>query len=355
VAPLGGLRALGAGWTGGQYSLGRILLGLYLVVQCVALGRAAVVGGALEARTLLLALPTVAAVLFTVGAVTRLSALVIAAVVAVLARSNVSIAAAWWPSLLVVLLLHAIVPPSPYGAWSARGRVDPRGDWSMPAHAVAAAWIAACVLPGLSPFPLWAGVAIGVGTLAITPRGRVRVYLWWALAAFQIGRLLAGDSAPSPAVALFLLLFAFDPRWIPGRSPGRQDRFFYDGTCALCHGATRFLLAEDRTTTGFAFASLQGSTWSSTIPEATRRAVPDSVAVSVEGSGEVLVRSTATAYFLERLGGLWRVVALALRLIPRPLRDAGYDVVAALRYRIFGRADALCPILPPDLRTRFLD
>jgi predicted DCC family thiol-disulfide oxidoreductase YuxK len=43
-----------------------------------------------------------------------------------------------------------------------------------------------------------------------------------------------------------------------------------------------------------------------------------------------------------------------LRLVPRRLGDRFYDAVAATRYRIFGREKDACPILPPDLRARFL-
>jgi predicted DCC family thiol-disulfide oxidoreductase YuxK len=43
-----------------------------------------------------------------------------------------------------------------------------------------------------------------------------------------------------------------------------------------------------------------------------------------------------------------------LRLVPRPLRDWGYGVVARNRYRVFGRYDT-CPLPTEDTRSRFLD
>jgi predicted DCC family thiol-disulfide oxidoreductase YuxK len=58
-------------------------------------------------------------------------------------------------------------------------------------------------------------------------------------------------------------------------------------------------------------------------------------------------------HILSRLGGGWKIAAGVLTLIPRPLRDAGYDFVAATRYRVFGKRDELCPVLPPELRERF--
>jgi predicted DCC family thiol-disulfide oxidoreductase YuxK len=57
---------------------------------------------------------------------------------------------------------------------------------------------------------------------------------------------------------------------------------------------------------------------------------------------------------MQNLGGLWSAAALMLRLVPRPLRDAAYDVVGALRYRVFGRAPEACPLVTPQLRKRMV-
>jgi predicted DCC family thiol-disulfide oxidoreductase YuxK len=64
------------------------------------------------------------------------------------------------------------------------------------------------------------------------------------------------------------------------------------------------------------------------------------------------VRSGAVLELLDTLGGLWRVVALAMRLMPVSLRDRAYDTIATRRYRWFGRRDEACPLLPPALRGR---
>jgi predicted DCC family thiol-disulfide oxidoreductase YuxK len=46
-------------------------------------------------------------------------------------------------------------------------------------------------------------------------------------------------------------------------------------------------------------------------------------------------------------------MAAFIAVIPRPLRDVVYEFVARIRYRVFGRRDDLCPVVPPDLRARF--
>ena len=67
----------------------------------------------------------------------------------------------------------------------------------------------------------------------------------------------------------------------------------------------------------------------------------------------LLARSDAFLHILRRLGGGWKILAAVLSVVPRGLRDAAYDFIARVRYRIFGKRDELCPIVPPDLRARF--
>jgi len=70
-------------------------------------------------------------------------------------------------------------------------------------------------------------------------------------------------------------------------------------------------------------------------------------------SGAVLVRSDAAVHLLSRLGGFWRIGGMLFGVLPRRVRDAMYDFVARVRYRIFGRKKDACPLMPPDLRSRF--
>ena len=74
---------------------------------------------------------------------------------------------------------------------------------------------------------------------------------------------------------------------------------------------------------------------------------------SVRQSSNAKYRSDAALHLLHRIGGGWRRVAALGRLVPRGLRDAVYDLVARVRYRVFGRKDEACPVIPPALRSRF--
>jgi predicted DCC family thiol-disulfide oxidoreductase YuxK len=141
---------------------------------------------------------------------------------------------------------------------------------------------------------------------------------------------------------------------LPGvPAPAANPEFlFYDGHCGLCHRAVIFVLKYDRTGKAFRFAPLQGETFATSVPVGRRAGLPDSIVVETT-DGALLVRSSAFIHILRRLGGGWRILAAILAAIPRPLRDAGYDFIAGIRYSIFGRRDEVCPIVPPDLRARF--
>ncbi len=113
------------------------------------------------------------------------------------------------------------------------------------------------------------------------------------------------------------------------------ELLFYDGLCGLCVGFARFAQERDRRG-AFRFAPLHGPVFEATLDVEQRAELPDSVVVAT-GDGRVLVRSAAVVHVLRRLGGAWVPVSGALWLVPRPLRDWGYDQVARLRSRFFGR------------------
>jgi predicted DCC family thiol-disulfide oxidoreductase YuxK len=129
---------------------------------------------------------------------------------------------------------------------------------------------------------------------------------------------------------------------------------FYDGGCGLCHRAVRFAIAHDADGSRFRFASLQSEGFRRRVPAAARAGLPDSI-VTLTPDGTLLVRSAAVIHVLERVGGGWKVAGRLLRLVPRSVRDAGYDTVARVRYLLFRRPTEACPVTPPELRARFED
>jgi predicted DCC family thiol-disulfide oxidoreductase YuxK len=130
----------------------------------------------------------------------------------------------------------------------------------------------------------------------------------------------------------------------------------YDGVCGLCDRFVQFLLRID-TQDRLLFAALQGPVGTRILKEAGRMTDPLSTVVVVADyltpSQRLLDRSEAGLFVIASAGGLYRTVAI-LRIFPRSLRDAAYDLIARGRYRIFGRFDA-CPVPTPKTRAKFLD
>jgi predicted DCC family thiol-disulfide oxidoreductase YuxK len=131
----------------------------------------------------------------------------------------------------------------------------------------------------------------------------------------------------------------------------------YDGLCGLCNRMVQFVLKRDSRNC-FRFATLQS--------EVARRLLQkhdlspeqlDSIVLVLEHSQptqQVQVRSTASIAILRELGPFWRALADLVALVPRGLRDWGYNVVARYRYRIFGAYDT-CPLPQARDRHKFLD
>jgi predicted DCC family thiol-disulfide oxidoreductase YuxK len=133
----------------------------------------------------------------------------------------------------------------------------------------------------------------------------------------------------------------------PGAGP--PPVIFFDGVCGICNRFIDFVIARDRAAI-FRFAPLQGETARERLPEADLRDLNTMILWEEQG---VFRKSTAAARILIRLGGVWRVIGTALKLVPRPLRDAGYSLVARYRYWIFGKKET-CRIPTPAERARFL-
>jgi len=129
---------------------------------------------------------------------------------------------------------------------------------------------------------------------------------------------------------------------------------FYDGVCGLCNRLVQFVLKRD-TAASFRFASLQSDYATQILQQdALDPQVLDTVYVIEAPGAQPKSRSDAVISILRALGGLWSAVAISLSILPRPLRDWGYNIVARHRYRIFGKFES-CPLPEKKYQDRFLD
>ena len=128
----------------------------------------------------------------------------------------------------------------------------------------------------------------------------------------------------------------------------------FDGLCGFCDTTVQFVLSRDPGGS-MRFAPLQGEFAAGIISHYPGLQSVDSLVLVETRDGapsKVWVRSAAVLGVLRYLGWPWKG-ALVLHLVPRVLRDWGYDLFARNRYRWFGRYDA-CPLPTPEQRGRFL-
>ena len=131
---------------------------------------------------------------------------------------------------------------------------------------------------------------------------------------------------------------------------------FFDGVCGLCNRFVDFVLSRDRRA-AIRFAPLQGETAGRVL--STQYSVLSAGSQSFDtivwrdSSNHEFVRSAAAVRVLWRIGGSWWLIGWLLWLIPRPLRDVGYRIISANRYRWFGKKET-CRLPSPAERSRFL-
>jgi predicted DCC family thiol-disulfide oxidoreductase YuxK len=124
----------------------------------------------------------------------------------------------------------------------------------------------------------------------------------------------------------------------------------FDGTCAFCEGSVRFIAKRDRAAY-FRFGASQTPPAEVLLKQygVSRDSARSLVLIE---DGQVYLRSTAALRIARRMSWPWRAAGILL-WVPRPIRDAVYNVIAAVRHRIAGESNA-CEIPPPEIRARLI-
>lgn len=124
----------------------------------------------------------------------------------------------------------------------------------------------------------------------------------------------------------------------------------FDGTCAFCERAVVFIARRDAAGY-FRFGASQS-------PEAAALLAAHGLSRDTARSiilieeGRAYVRSTASLRIAARLRPPWSWLRVGL-VVPVPIRDAVYRVVAAVRHRVAGPSTA-CEVPPPEIRERII-
>ena len=318
-------------------------------------------------------------VAFTLGVWRRTTAALLWFGWAALFHRNNLIANPSLPYVGVTLLLCAIVPTGE--PWSVNGRGRRPSAWFFPVAAFWGAWLLMAAgystsgwiklsspswidgtaflhllenplaRPGFARDALlslptwghaaftWAALAIEIAFLPMCFFRAGRLIVWTAIVAMHLGILVTVEFADLSFGMVMIHLFTFDARWFPPRQDARRPVLLYDGECGLCNGVLRFLMREDAGGR-LHYAALQSDAargylqrhGMSTTDFDSIVFVPD---WNDQTAGKHRLRTDGVLAALDEIGGVWRVAAF-LRVIPAPLRDPFYKIVARLRYRLFG-------------------
>ncbi|WP_078412990.1 thiol-disulfide oxidoreductase DCC family protein [Priestia abyssalis] len=124
----------------------------------------------------------------------------------------------------------------------------------------------------------------------------------------------------------------------------------FDGVCNFCDGAVQFIIKRDPKA-HFSFASLQSKPGQNLLIKWELPTDTFNSMVYVK-ENRVYMKSTAALKIARELKGFWPLLYVLI-LIPKPIRDIAYDLIAKNRYKWFGQKDE-CMVPSPDVRKRFL-
>jgi predicted DCC family thiol-disulfide oxidoreductase YuxK len=123
----------------------------------------------------------------------------------------------------------------------------------------------------------------------------------------------------------------------------------FDGECNFCDRSVQFIINRDKEAL-FKFTSLQSDVGQ----EITRKyQVPGDIdSIILVRDDKYYVKSAAALQISKHFSGGWKLLFI-LSIVPRPIRDYFYDILAKNRYKWFGKNDR-CMIPSPEIRNRFL-
>ena len=125
----------------------------------------------------------------------------------------------------------------------------------------------------------------------------------------------------------------------------------FDGVCNLCSGSVQFILKRDKKNQ-FQFGSLQGAYGQEVLKKFGLPTDQFNSFMLLEGE-TLYTQSTGALRMLKHLGGAWSLL-YAFIIVPKPIRDGVYHIIAKNRYKWFGKKEA-CWLPRPEWKARFLD
>ncbi|OIJ19289.1 thiol-disulfide oxidoreductase [Anaerobacillus alkalidiazotrophicus] len=123
----------------------------------------------------------------------------------------------------------------------------------------------------------------------------------------------------------------------------------FDGICNFCNHSVRFIIKRDKNAV-YKFASLQSNIGRELV---SKHNIPTNIdSLILIENNQCYYQSTAALKICKHLKGAWKLL-YCLLVVPRPIRNYLYHIVAKNRYKWFGQTDS-CLLPSPELKKRFL-
>lgn len=399
-------------WTYGQYSIYRIIFGIYLTIHFLQLlpwstelfsNQGMLPSGSLSplyhlfpnillvndsplAIHILLSIGILSSICLLIGRFDRYAAIVCWYVLTSLFDRNPLIANPSLPYVGWLLLAHACLPlynkhkhnwKMPRGIfWAAWFAMAMGYSYSGYVKLTSPSWLDGSAFKHVLDNPLansnfitgfflsvpemgikfltWSALILEISFAPLSLFNRVRPWMWLMLLGMHIGLLLIIRFPDLSFGMLILHLFTFNPSWIKPKQMIQPLKVFYDGSCGLCHSFIRFTLSENIYQTAFVFMPIQGKLFQELMKTNNVSDLPDSIVVYDIDKQKLLYKAEAVTRVLESLGGLWKLIANILKFTPLKISNIAYDLIAGNRHRIYKKPHSPCPLLPKEWKQFIL-
>jgi predicted DCC family thiol-disulfide oxidoreductase YuxK len=121
----------------------------------------------------------------------------------------------------------------------------------------------------------------------------------------------------------------------------------FDGVCNMCVWSIQFIISRD-TKDVFRFASMQSLEGQKILQKYSL----DINSIILIHNGNVKHGSSAVLHILYHLNTIWKFLII-FYIIPYPIRDLLYAMIAKTRYIIFGKRDK-CIVPDASINSKFL-
>jgi len=133
-------------------------------------------------------------------------------------------------------------------------------------------------------------------------------------------------------------------------SDSKKSLILFDGICNLCNASVRFIIRYDKKKR-FRFLSLQSDAAKETLLHYNYKILDSNTLILIH-QGKIYTRSDAILHITRYLHPFWNIFYLLIKFPLKP-RDKIYDLIAANRYKWFGKQQK-CTLFIPGYKDRFI-